>query len=235
MLTLSAKTRTELGRKVKNLREEGILPGVLYGPKVKNTPIETNLKEFEKAYQEIGESSLVSLEVDTSTGSAQAKKKFLVLVHDVEFDPITDKPIHVDFYQPKLDVETEVSVPLVFEGESKAVKDLGGTLVRNIHEIRVKALPEKLPHEIKVSIEKLLTFEDNVLIKDLEIPEGVKVQREPDEIIATVTPVEKVEEELEKPIEEKVEDVEKVEGKQEEEKMEGEESKKEKADSAKSK
>ena len=90
---------------------------------------------------------------------------------------------------------------------------MGGTLIKEIQELEVKALPEKLPHEIKVNIENLKTFEDEILIKDLKLPEGVKIQREPDEIVAVVTPPEKVEEELEKPIEEKVEEVEKVEEK----------------------
>jgi outer membrane biosynthesis protein TonB len=88
---------------------------------------------------------------------------------------------------------------------------LGGTLIKEIQDIKIKALPQSLPHSIKVSVAKLNTFEDEVLINDLEIPEGVKVMRDKKEIIAKVVPPEKVEEELEKPIEEKVEEVEKVE------------------------
>ncbi|GAI04247.1 unnamed protein product, partial [marine sediment metagenome] len=107
--------------------------------------------------------------------------------------------------------------PLVFEGEAPALKDLGGTLVRNIHEVEVKALPQNLPHEIKVNIDKLKTFKDNILIKDLVIAKEVKIQRDSEEIVALVTEPEKVEEELEKPVEEKVEEVEKVEEKREEE------------------
>jgi len=229
MLTLSAKIRKELGKKAKVLREKGILPGVLYGPKMKTaTSIEINLKEFEKIYKDAGESSLItlviakgkdeakasspSLEVDPSTGSGQAKK-FLVLIHEMARDPLTNKLLHVDFYQPSLEKEVAVTLPLVFEGEALAVKDSGGTLVKNISEIEVKALPQNLPHEIKVNIENLKTFADNVKILDLKLPEGVKVQRGPEEIVAHVLAPVKVEEELVKPIEEKVEEVEKVEEK----------------------
>jgi len=204
MLTLPAKIRKTLGKKVKALRERGVLPGVLYGPRIKETlPLEINFKEFEKVYKEAGESTLVSLEIEG--------KKTPVLIHEVKLDPLTGKPIHVDFYQPRLEEEVEVTIPIIFEGEAPAVKDLGGTLVKNIHEVEVRALPQNLPHEIKVNMEKLKTFEDDILVKDLPTPKGVKILKELEEVVATVAPPEKVEEELVKPIGEKVEEVEKVE------------------------
>ena len=221
MLTLSAKIRKELGKKVKKIREKGIIPAILYGPKIKNIPLEVDLKEFEKVYQGAGESSLIHLQIPEPQRRVKKgiyplrpdNKKFLVLIHALEIDAISQKPIHIDFYQPKLDEEITATVPLVFEGQAPAVKDLGGTLVRNIHELEVKALPQNLPHEIKVDISKLKTFEDNILVKDLIIPKEVKILKTPDETIAFVSEPEKIEEELEKPIEEKVEEVEKVEEK----------------------
>ena len=213
MLTLSAKIRKELGKKVKSLRQQGILPAVLYGHKIKNLNLELDLKEFEKIYSKVGESSLISLNIEGE------KQKFLVLIHDIQFDHLTEKPIHIDFYQPELKEEVEVTVPLIFEGEAPAVKDLGGTLVKNISEVEVKALPQNLPHEIKVDIGNLKTFEDNILIKDLIVSKEVKILKEPEEIVAKVTRPEKVEEELEKPVEEKVEEVEKVEKKPKEEEI----------------
>lgn len=203
MISLSAKVRTALGKKAAKLRQKGILPAVLYGPKVKSLPLEVNLKEFKKVYLEAGESSLVSLEADG--------KKFLVLIHEIKRDPLTEKFHHVDFYQPDLEKEVEAKVPITFEGEAPAVKELGGTFVRLSSEVEVKALPQKLPKEIKVDVSNLKTFEDRILIKDLLLPEGVKLLKEPDEIVVYVAQPEKVEEELEKPIEEKVEEVEKVE------------------------
>ncbi|MFC1663925.1 50S ribosomal protein L25, partial [Patescibacteria group bacterium] len=201
MLTLSVKIRKTLGKKVRDLRKKGVLPAVLYGPKIKNLSLEVDLKEFEKVYQEAGKSSLVSLEVDG--------KKALVLIHEVKLDPLNLKPTHVDFYQPILLKKVEVKVPLVFEGEALAVKELGGTLVKNISEVEIKGLPQNLPKEIKVQVENLKTFEDYVLIKDLQLREGVEVLKDPNEIVASIAPPKK-EEELEKPIEEKVEEVERV-------------------------
>lgn len=215
MLTLSAKIRNDFGKKVKNLRKQGFLPAVLYGPEIKNLPLAVDFKEFKKIYKEAGESSLISLRV-----KGEEQNEFLVLIHDVKKHPLTLKPIHVDFYQPKLKEKVEATVPLVFVGESKAVKDLKGTLVQTISEVEVKALPTDLPKEIKVDITNLETFEDDILIKNLEIPEGVEILKEPGEVVASVAPPEKVEEELEKAIEEKVEEVEKVEKEKKEEEPE---------------
>ena len=215
MLNLSAKIRKDIKRNVKTLRNKGIIPAVLYGQKTKSTTIEINAKEFEKIFKEAGESSLISLEIEGK------KEKFVVLIHDFQKEPFAGKITHVDFYQPALDKAIEARVALVFEGEAPAVKELGGTLVKNFSEIEVKALPQNLPKEIKVDVAVLKTFEDKILVKDLKISPEVKVlKKHAEEIVVSVTPLEKVEEELEKPIEEKVEEVEKVEKKRKEDEVE---------------
>jgi large subunit ribosomal protein L25 len=204
MISLSAKIRKNVGKKVKELRDKEILPAVLYGPEVKNLNLELDLKEFEKVYKEAGESSLVSLNIEGE------KENFQVLIYEIQYDPLTDRPFHVDFYQPRLGEEVEATVPIILEGEAPAVKDLKGTLVTHISEVTVKAKPRDLPKEIKVNVEGLKTFDDAILISDLEVSEKIKILKEKKEIVASVSPPEKVEEELEKTIEEKVEEVEKV-------------------------
>ncbi len=205
MISLKAKIRKETGKKTNAIKQAGKIPAVVYGHGVKNVLLEIDYREFQKVFKETGESSLVELNIE------EEKEKRLVLVHEIQKDPVTDKFIHVDFFQASLKEAVEVKVPLVFEGVSLAVKDLGGTLVKNISEIEVKALPQNLPHEIKVSIDGLDAFENHILVKDLILPAGVKISAKPDEIVVSVSPPAKVEEELEKPIEEKVEEVEKVE------------------------
>ena len=202
MISLLATIRKEFGKKVKNLHKQGKIPAVVYGPKLKGVSVEVDEKEFKKVFSQAGESSLIELLTD--------KSKNLVLVHEIQRDPVSGKVIHIDFLQPNLEKEIEVEVPLVFEGTAPAEKDLGGTLVKNILEIKVKALPQNLPHEIKVNIDVLRTFEGHVLVKDLVLPKGVTVSKNPDEIVASVLPPQKVEEELAVPIEENVEGVEKV-------------------------
>jgi len=205
MIKLNAKNRTETGRKTNSLRDSGSIPAVVYGHKIKNILLSIDYKEFQKVLREAGESSLIELNIEGD------KEKRPVLVHEIQKDYITDQYTHVDFFQASLTEEVEVKVPLVFEGTSLAVKDLGATLVKNISELEVKALAQNLPHEIKVSIDGLKTFEDRILAKNIKLPEGVKLKINPEEIVASVAHVENVETELAEVIEEKVEDVEKVE------------------------
>jgi len=210
MLTLKSQIRKIIGKKVKLLKQKGLIPAVLYGATHKNpTHIEVDYKDFEKIYKEVGESSLISLEIN--------KTKNLVLIYEITTEPLSKKIIHIDFYQPRLDEETEATISLIFEGDSIAVKELGGTLIKNFHEVQVKALPQNLPKEIKVNLEKLKTLEDTILIKDLIIPKGVEILRDENEVVILVAPLEKIEEELKKPIEEKVDEVKIVEKKRKEE------------------
>ena len=204
MIKLNAKIREEKGRKTNALKRSGRIPAVVYGHKIKNISLDVDYKEFQKILREAGESSLIELNIEGD------KEKRPVLVHDLQKDPVTDKFIHIDFFQISLKEEVQVKVPLVFEGTSLAVKDLGGTLIKNISELEIKALPQNLPHEIKVSIDGLNTFENHILVKDLNLPKDIKVLAKPDEIIVSVAQPAKVEEELAKEIEEMVEDVEKV-------------------------
>jgi large subunit ribosomal protein L25 len=205
MIKLTAKIRKETGRKTKAIKNAGKIPAVVYGPGVKNVLVEIDYKEFQKVFKEAGESSLISLHVEGE------KEERPVLVHEIQKDSVSDNIIHVDFFQASLKEEVEANVPLVFEGVSLAVKDLGGTLVKHFSELEVKALPQNLPHEIKISIDILKTFEDHILVKDLILPEKVKVIAKADEIVVSVSQPAKVEEELATEIKENVEDVEKVE------------------------
>jgi large subunit ribosomal protein L25 len=205
MIKLTAKIREEVGRATSALKDNGRIPAVIYGHGIKNASLDLDYKEFVKTLKEAGESSLIEMHVEGE------KEKRLVLVHDLQKDPVSDMYIHVDFFETSAKEEVEVGVALVIEGTSLAVKDLGGTLVQYIHELEIKAMPQDLPHDIKVSIDGLNTFEDRILVKDLNIPKGVKVLTKEDEIVVSVAPPANVEEDLATEIEEKVEDIEKVE------------------------
>lgn len=181
MPEISAKQRTELGKKSRALRREGMLPAVLYGESVKSTPLSVSARDFEKVLAEAGETSLVTLNVE-------GQEAHNVLIHDVAKDPLTLKPVHVDFYAVRMDRPIEAKVPLAFAGESPAVQNEGGILVKVLHELEVKALPQDLPHEIAVDTARLEKIGDRIHVRDLVLPAGVTALAPAEEAVALVEP-----------------------------------------------
>jgi large subunit ribosomal protein L25 len=176
--------------------DNDLMPAILYGAKRKSTPISINKKEFTKLYEEVGESTLLSIDIEDN------KEKAVVLIYEVQKNPSTKEIIHADFFEPNLKEEVEAEIPLDFIGESPAVKEVDGTLVRNFYSINVKALPENLPHKIEVNVENIKTVDDVITVGDLKVGSDVEVLSENDAVVAMVSLPENVEEELEKPIEE---------------------------------
>lgn len=216
--SLPAQRREEEGKKVTTLRRAGKLPAVIYGHGVKNTNLLLDYKRFERVYQEAGGSSLVDLQIDT-------QKPVKVVIQEVQKDPLTDRYLHVDFHQVRMTEKISAEVTLKFIGESKAVKEGGGILVKNLDTLKTECLPQDLIHVIEVDITKLQTFEDIIRVADLPIPSGITVKEKAEVAVVRVQPP-RTEEELkaleEKPEEEKVEEVEPVVKKKEEEVVEGE-------------
>lgn len=178
---ISAKPRTKIGKHTNSLRREGMLPVVLYGPDVESVPLSVSARDFGKVLRQAGETSLVTLKLEND-------KEYNVLIHDVAKDPLTLKPIHADFYAVRMDRPIEAKVPLAFVGESPAVKNEGGILVKVLHELEVKALPKDLPHEIAVDLSQLGTFDDKIYVRDLTLPSNVAAHAPADEVVALVEP-----------------------------------------------
>lgn len=178
MLTLKGEIR-EGKKNLGALRREGFLPAVYYGHKEKSVPCVFMLNEFKKVWKVAGESTVVVLETP--------KGKVNTLIYDVQMDPVRDEPIHADFYVIEKGQEVEVHVPVEFKGVSLAVKDLGGTLVKVLHEVEVKALPENLPHGLVVDIALLTTLESQILSKDIVLPKGVTLVTAPTEVVAAIS------------------------------------------------
>ena len=169
------------------------MPAVLYRKGKENVNLQLNYSDFEKTFKQAGESTLIKLKIEDQSDVVQKKEKN-VLVADVARDPVTDKFIHVDFYEVKMDEKLKAAVPLEFIGESLAVKTEAGTLVKNLQEIEVRALPADLLHHIEVDISLLATFEDKIFVKDLKVSKAVEILAEPEEVVALVVPPRKEEE-----------------------------------------
>lgn len=180
--TIKASIRGIKKSSNKLIRNSGGIPAVLYGNKVKNQNLALNSKEFGLIYKTVGESTVLNLLVDGEKAPRN------VLIHGISLDPVRDFITHVDFYEVNMDKKIKTTVPLVFEGESPAVKSDGGVLIKNTYEVEVEALPKDLPHEIIVDISKLINFQDVITLADLPISANVKIYGDLKEIIAKVAP-----------------------------------------------
>jgi len=207
MFTIKAKKRDE-GVKLDALRKSGEIPAVFYGAGKKTTSISLSNVEFKKIWREAGESSAILIK--TKEGDVD------VLIHEVQVDPVTDEPIHVDFLSIDMKKKIHVAVPLVFEGISNAVKSGIGNLVKVLHEIEVEALPADLPHNLVVDISKLETLKDQVFVSDIKIPAGVVVISNSSDVVASIIEQVEEKEEVAAPVDLSAIEVEKK-GKKEEE------------------
>lgn len=188
-ITLKAELRKEVGKKLKNLRAENKIPAVCYGKEFENLNLTLDKKEFKKVLEEAGSSTLVNLVIP-------GQEPLKVLIHEPQISPVTEEILHVDLYKVNMKEEIHTEIPLNFVGVSKAVKELEGNLITNKDALEVKCLPDKLVSEIKVDISQLNTFEDLIKVGDLNIPEGIEILADAEEIIAQVT-APRSEEELE--------------------------------------
>ena len=166
---------------LKTVKKDGRVIAEVYGHGQKNQHLLISQSDFDKAYKQAGESSLISLKVDSA-------EVINVLINEVQRDPLTSKINHVDFLQVNMKEELHASIPLIFVGESKAVKELGGTLVKSLEEVEVVCLPADLVHEIEVDISSLNTFDDAIRVADLRFSDKIKVETNPETTVATVLP-----------------------------------------------
>jgi large subunit ribosomal protein L25 len=176
-LELTATVREVTGTRVRHLRAAGILPAVLYGKGQPAISLQVPLKEFDRTFREAGESTLVYLSVGSDS--------YPTIIKDVARDSISGIPMHADFYKVSLTEKIKAMVPVVFVGESPAVRDLKGIFVRIVNELEVEALPQNLPHEVSIDISSLKAFGDQITLADVKVADATLVGGA-DEIIATV-------------------------------------------------
>ncbi|HTE49183.1 MAG TPA: 50S ribosomal protein L25 [Candidatus Paceibacterota bacterium] len=191
MFVIKAQMR-DVSTPIGVLRKAGKIPAVFYGAGKKNTSVTLSNIEFKKIWREAGESSAIKI----STGSSDVD----ALIHEVQVDPVTDEPIHVDFLVIDMKKKIRVAVPLSFEGISNAVKDGIGNLVKVLHEIDVVALPGDLPHNLRVDISKLETLQSNILVSDIMLPSGVVAVTNGSDVVASIVAQVEEKEEVAPPV-----------------------------------
>jgi large subunit ribosomal protein L25 len=174
MLSLNVEKRTAESATASQLLRTGTLAGVVYGAHHEATPIAFAAKEFGKVFAAAGEATIVSL---SGIGAALP-----TLIHEVDLDPITNQPRHVDFYAVTKGEKVQVHIPIEFVGESPAVK-AGANMVKVLHEVEVEADPMNLPHEFTVDISVLAELNAQIHVKDIKLPPGVTFVTDENEVI----------------------------------------------------
>ena len=186
-ITLKVEKR-DLKTKPAAIRAKGLVPAVFYGKKEASTAISIAAPEFLKVWRAAGESSVITLKGDGVEVES--------LITDVTRHPVSGVPQHVDFYVFEKGKKIKIKIPLEFTGTAPAIKDLGGTLVKVLHEIEIEALPKDLPHTLTVDITPLKEFSSTVKAKEIKLPSGVTLVAQSEEVVASVSEPRKVEEEV---------------------------------------
>jgi large subunit ribosomal protein L25 len=173
--TLKVEKREVLGKEVKKLRRDGIIPGNVYGKDIKSQAVQLPMKEFQTVFDEVGGTGLVDLNLGSEV--------IPVLIHNVAINVKTSTPLHADFFKVNLKEKITAKIPVVSAGEPKAVADKVGLLEQPTMEIEVEALPTDLPENIEVNVENMAAVDDQISVADLKMPTGVEVLSEPSQVV----------------------------------------------------
>ncbi len=177
-MELKTQNRTVFGKKVRQLRNDGLIPAEVFGRGIKNEHVSISAKEFSKIFKEAGENTVINL-IDEKGG------KTPVIVSDVASDQMKGIILSVDFHHIRMDEKIQAKVPVEFVGEAPAVKK-GLVLIKVVKEIEVEALPDKIPHRFEVNISELSESGQDILVKDLKFSPDVKILTHGDATIITV-------------------------------------------------
>lgn len=180
MQTLKLLPREVTGKKVKQLRLNGITPVHLYGGAEDSAALQVQSSDLRRLLLNVGGNVPITIEVEGTEGED------ICFVREVQRHPVSDEVIHVDFLRVDTDQKVTAEVPIILDGEAPAVRNLGGTLAQPMQSLSVEAFPLDMPASLHVSISSLEGFEDAVRISDLVLGEGVATSVAPSEMIARV-------------------------------------------------
>lgn len=186
-IKLEATPRTILGKANKSHRKDGFLPGNIYGKDFESASVSVNMSDFITTFKQAGETSVVYIQLDG--------KEIPTLISDIDYHPVTETLLHVDFRKVNLKQKIEAQVPFTFVGESEAVEKKHGVLLTQAEHITVSALPTNIPSEIEIDLSKLVEIGDSLRVSDLALSDKYQIMDDPEKMIVSIT--EHKEEEIE--------------------------------------
>ena len=180
--TLTARIREQKGKEAsKKLRSSNQLPAIFYGPKVEPMMLTVNLLDIQKIMKKTaGENIILGLQIESEKGSDSR----VVMIKELQTDPVKDTYIHADFYEVSMDKEIAIDVPVRLINTPEGVKN-GGILQHVRREITISCLPDKLMEHIDVDVSDL-DIGDSLHIRDIVLPEGIKALQEETATVAVV-------------------------------------------------
>ncbi len=183
-IQLQANIRKEINkRSTKELRKQGGIPCVLYGHGIKTLNLAVEQKKFEQVVKKMhGENILISLSIDNNGSSKQET----VMVRGIQYHPVSDELLHIDFYKIRLDEKITTRINIVLTGEAPGVKE-GGVLDHSMRDVEVRCLPDKIPGHFEVDVTQL-EIGSSIHIRDLSIPEDVEVLADHDQAVVSIVP-----------------------------------------------
>ncbi len=163
-----------------DLLEQGKIPAVVYGKGITSESIELNVKEFESVMRKKGRNALIDLVIN----SKPKEKKYVVMVKEVQREPVRGGITHVDLCKVSLKDKIHTPVPVVLKGEPHGLKN-GGIIQTGLRTIEVECLPTEIPEAIPVDISSL-EIGDHLTVADLPVMPGYKILTEPDGVLVTI-------------------------------------------------
>ncbi len=185
--TLTATKREVFGKKINRLRKQGILPANIFGKNVDSLAIQISNTQFERVYKQAGETGIVYITVEGES------KERPTLISNYTLHPVTDKSLHVDFYQVNLKEKVTAFVPVELTGESELLKSGAGVINTLINEIEIEALPTDIPEAFIFDISALKAIGDTLKVSSLTAPAGVEIQADPELVVISMSEPEKEE------------------------------------------
>lgn len=179
-LALRAERRTAMGKRVRALRRQGLVPANLYWRRQETIPLQFPQRELENFLAHHHGTAVVRISFNGQERPA--------LIKHIQRHPTSDRLLHVTFQQVALTEKLRAEVPLHFVGEAPAAKARGGTLLHNLTAVEVEALPHDLPSMLEVDVSSLVDFDAAIHVRDLTPPAGVTILEDPEELVAKVVP-----------------------------------------------
>ena len=176
-IQLEASKRDVIGKKVRFLRRKGTTPANMYGHGFESVPLTVDTKKLKQTLARAGKTDLISLQVTDSSAPV------MVLIREIQKDPLTTELLHVDFYQVKMTEKIKADIPLFFAGEAPALKKKNVSLLHLMDSLHIEALPDHLPHNLQVDLSQLLDIDQAIYVKDIPLSEGITLLSDPEQIV----------------------------------------------------